>query len=273
MQHTKMSSDRITRLMKLIIVAISLPLHGGGGNPTTGKFHDCPPEGIGGDPDLNALKNRDVAPTAYEDFSLRQFLDNKAPTATAMGKRNRSKWTAEAKQDIADWEAKGARVEGRLIAVRSQGPEACNCKSSTDVDFHIWIATNASADAKPTQSMVVEISPRGLGDHPGWTKSNLVALSKVGARVRINGWITWDDEHGSEVGKSRGTLWEIHPIHKIEAFAHGKWVDIDHAGGILVPPEEAHPLTKHPSHANGLKVATRWRKPGSLVLGFSAKGH
>ena len=91
----------------------------------------------------------------------------------------------------------------------------------------MWLATRASADAKSTQSMVVEISPREIADHPGWAHSKLVELSKHGTKVRISGWIMWDEEHGSEVGKSRGTLWEIHPIHRIEVFEGGEWKDLD----------------------------------------------
>jgi hypothetical protein len=144
-----------------------------------------------------------------------------------MGKRHRSVWTEEAKAEIAEWEGKGARVEGRFIAIRTQGPEACNCGSGKRVDMHLWIATRASASAKPTSSMVVEISPRELGEHAGWDHDTLVALSKQGARVRVSGWITWDGEHGSEVGKSRGTLWEIHPIHRIEVLKKGGFEDLD----------------------------------------------
>ena len=55
----------------------------------------------------------------------------------------------------------------------------------------------------------------------------LVQLAKKGARVRVTGWMLWDEEHGSEVGKSRGTLWEIHPVHKIEVFNDGEWIDIE----------------------------------------------
>src|SRR4051794_33814660 len=33
---------------------------------TTGDFHGCPPEGKGGDPVLNRLKNRDLPPAFYK---------------------------------------------------------------------------------------------------------------------------------------------------------------------------------------------------------------
>jgi hypothetical protein len=194
---------------------------------TTGRFHGCKPEGTGGDGYLNQLKNRDIPPDTYDDMTLANVIAEKPAHAMAMEKRDRDTWEEDARAEIAPWEAKGARVIGRLIALRTQGPEACNCKSTRYADIHLWIATKASASAKPTQSMVIEISPRDADDHPGWNKDDLIALAKKGTRVRISGWLTWDDEHGSEVGKSRGTLWELHPVHLIETYQNGVWKDFD----------------------------------------------
>jgi len=36
-----------------------------------------------------------------------------------------------------------------------------------------------------------------------------------------------DPEHPDQVGKTRGTIWEVHPVMKIEAFADGRWTNID----------------------------------------------
>ena len=45
--------------------------------------------------------------------------------------------------------------------------------------------------------------------------------------VRISGWLFFDSEHGHDLGKRRTTLWEIHPITKIEVFKGGKWISLD----------------------------------------------
>ncbi len=226
-QRPTMSYRRRVVFCLVVAVAVGSGLAASGDQQSTGAFNGCPPTGKGGDPDLNALKNRDVPPATYQDMGLADVLKNTPSAAWAMGTKHRAEWTAEAKASVADWEAKGFRVEGRLIAIRRQGPEACNCGSSTDVDRHLWIALRAASDAKATESMVVEISPRELGGHPGWDMNTLVGLAKQGAQVRISGWVTWDEEHGDEVGKSRGTLWEIHPIHLIEILQNGAWQDID----------------------------------------------
>jgi hypothetical protein len=47
------------------------------------------------------------------------------------------------------------------------------------------------------------------------------------APVRISGWLMFDPEHAAAFGKYRGTLWEIHPITKIEVLRNNNWVDLD----------------------------------------------
>jgi hypothetical protein len=74
---------------------------------------------------------------------------------------------------------------------------------------------------------VVETTPRVREFHPKWTPSALAAWIKSSAPVRISGWTMMDPEHRAHLGKFRSTLWEIHPITKIEVFQDGQWVDLD----------------------------------------------
>ena len=196
---------------------------------TTGNFHGCPPEGKPKsdeglfDPILNALKNRDRAPSQVEDRKLSDVIAHDPQSLEEMGKKLRENWSDKAKEDAKEWEADGVRIEGRLIAIRTSGTEACNCGKDNQRDMHVWIATKAASAAKANRSMVVELSPRTPSLQALHDK--LVELAKKGTRVRVRGWMLWDEEHGSEVGKSRGTLWEIHPVHKIEVLGSGgAWV-------------------------------------------------
>jgi len=34
--------------------------------------------------------------------------------------------------------------------------------------------------------------------------------------VRISGWLMLDPEHPDQLGKTRGTIWEIHPVMKLK---------------------------------------------------------
>jgi hypothetical protein len=36
-----------------------------------------------------------------------------------------------------------------------------------------------------------------------------------------------DPDHPNMVGSARGTIWEIHPITKIEVWKSGAWVDLE----------------------------------------------
>ncbi len=47
---------------------------------------------------------------------------------------------------------------------------------------------------------------------PRWTISALKRLAERHERVRISGWLMFDGEHPDQIGKTRGTLWEIHPV-------------------------------------------------------------
>ena len=58
--------------------------------------------------------------------------------------------------------------------------------------------------------------------NPSWTKANLNKIR--GQKVRITGWLMYDFEHPPQVGKTRGTLWEVHPVMKIEVLQDGQWV-------------------------------------------------
>ena len=192
---------------------------------TSGDFEGCPPEGSGGDAALNRLKNRDLPPPAYEPISVSELLANQPAALMDAGRRERNNWPQIALAQAIQWESRGVSVEGYLLRAKQQGPETCNCKDQTKRDYHIWIGD--SPDADRSQSVVVEVSPRLLPAHPNWRLRILSRLAKDRAKVRISGWLMWDQEHPEEVGKSRGTMWEVHPIHVIEVWSGGEWRNLD----------------------------------------------
>ena len=44
-------------------------------------------------------------------------------------------------------------------------------------------------------------------------------------KVRVSGWLMFDQEHLDKIGTRRLTAWEIHPITKIEIQRLGLWID------------------------------------------------
>lgn len=195
---------------------------------STGKFHGCPPTGKGSDPYLNSLKNRDVPPTKAKRYTVTQFL-KAAPRTLPTRKIHRDRWTPQQQDLAAKWERRAVTVEGYLVfdAVK-QAKEACNCGSATYRDFHLWLgAVPSVTKASRGRALVVEVSPRTWPTHPTWKEAKTYrGPIRAGTKVRVTGWLMWDQEHAPHLTKTRGTLWEVHPIHKIQVRQGNKWVTL-----------------------------------------------
>jgi hypothetical protein len=192
---------------------------------TTGDFEGCPAEGSGGDSRLNRLKNRDLPPPVCQAFTVDQFVAIHPVLAEGAGPLTRARWSSAELEDVAPWENRGITVEGYLVRAKQQEPESCNCKDKRRRDYHLWLVSG-KLDGRE-QSVIAEVSPRLLPRHPNWKLRILSRLAKDRARVRVSGWMMWDQEHPDQIGKTRGTLWEVHPIHKIEVRSGGRWRDLD----------------------------------------------
>ena len=46
-------------------------------------------------------------------------------------------------------------------------------------------------------------------------------------QVRISDWLIYDWEHVGVIGNQRATVWEVHPITRIQIQQNGPWVDLD----------------------------------------------
>ena len=110
--------------------------------------------------------------------------------------------------------------------MKLEGREATNCGSDSpeERDFHVWLAN--SPDDDRLDAVVVEVTPRVRARHPSWSLTNLNRLVRQRSRVRIGGWLMLDPEHPDQVGKTRATLWEIHPILKIDVWSGGGWREL-----------------------------------------------
>jgi hypothetical protein len=188
------------------------------------SFQGCPPEGDGGDPQLNQLKNR-VDEGDYYPVSFDAVIQLTWPKRVE--RKDRDKWTSQETAAIAKYEGIPIAVEGYLAGVKESGPESCNCHGAdpTMHDWHIWLTKTAGEDR--THSIVVETTPRVRANHPAWTIKLAEQIVKEQDRVRISGWLFFDPEHPDQIGNTRGTIWEIHPIMKIEVQRNGKWVNAD----------------------------------------------
>lgn len=151
------------------------------------------------------------------------------PQPQGVGRRERANWPDDSAQVISRYEGAPVRTTGYLIRQKRQGAESTNCGSTTYVDWHWWVT--ARRGQLQAQSVVAEPTPRVMADHPRW-RSIILRTNKryddgEEPRVRITGWLMFDQEHPEQLGEHRGTLWEVHPVTNIEVWNGTRWVDLD----------------------------------------------
>lgn len=205
------------------------PVAGVAVDEDSASFDDCPADGDAAinprsDRQLHLLKNRRSFPrNGFKAMNFGAFLKD---VPTGVSKRHRDKWPKEDLAVVRELEKQGASVEGYLVDIKMEGAETVNCRSEIDRDFHLWLAPDPNSGKK--DAIVVEVTPRVKSRHiDTWTLANFREVISKGPRVRISGWPMLDQEHAALVGKSRATMWEIHPVLKIEIWSGRKWVAMD----------------------------------------------
>lgn len=196
--------------------------------PTTfdGPDGECGPTGDGGDTFTNLRKNRTDVPQSYHEVSWKALQSLPYPVAG----RSLAQWTPQQIAAIQPYEGVPVSVTGYLIKIKVEDTgsgESTNCHfvNSEEVDWHVPLVEHPG-DGEDT-AVVVETTPRIRKSHPKWTPTQLAPWIGAQAPVRISGWTLLDPEHRAHLGKFRSTLWEIHPITKIEVFRNGEWTDLD----------------------------------------------
>jgi hypothetical protein len=186
----------------------------------------CGAQGDGGDAETNLRKNRTDVPPAYHDVAF----DAVATLSYPAGPKHRHDWSPAQLAKIQRYEGTAVRVVGYLVALKPQtggSGESTNCHwtAASEVDWHIALV--GAAGRGEEESVVVETTPRIRRNHAGWKPARLKGWVDADAPVRISGWLMFDPEHRNHLGKYRATLWEIHPITKIEVWRNDRWEDLD----------------------------------------------
>lgn len=111
------------------------------------------------------------------------------------------------------------KITGYLVEVKPGGVESCNCKSKDKDtnDIHIYIGQ--TPNAPKTSCVIVEITPRFK-----WINKGFDVKQFVGKKVNVYGYLFYDEEHfmnavntcGKCTNNWRATVWEVHPVVKIE---------------------------------------------------------
>lgn len=150
---------------------------------------------------LNTMKNRRIEPMVLRSVTVSEML-------------------SYPDHDDANLEASdGVVLRGQLLQAVHEGAESPNC--GIEYDYHIFIGaadpthpngahlTKAQVRSHKRHSIVVELTPNIQDMHPDWA-DKLQQLT--GQNVCVTGWVLYDYEHHPQIGRTRGTLWEIHPI-------------------------------------------------------------
>lgn len=190
--------------------------------PMAQEFNGCPADGDGGDHLLNYLKNR-------TDESTWLMATGAAVRALgspgSAGRSARSTWSGTSSRAVHRFEGLPLALEGYLLDVREEGAESTNCHAddAASRDWHVWLAD--SPGSARSSSIIAELTPRVRTLHPEWLIDDLRQVMRDSVRVRISGWLLFDQEHPEQVGKSRATLWEIHPVMRVEFWRGDQWVE------------------------------------------------
>jgi len=182
-------------------------------------------EGTGGDALLNTEKNRYTRPLDVTELTPSQMIAIPANSLPDAGRKRRANWPGSARDYAESQERRGVRLTGYLVHAKESGPESCNGYSDSLRDYHIWVS-DAPTDEK-SSGVIVEITPRWKAVHPEWRLRLLERLAHDHAKVRVSGWLMWDEEHPDEVGRSRATQWEVHPVTGLEIFSNGTWQGLE----------------------------------------------
>ena len=193
----------------------------------------CPPMGSlskNSDPERNKMKNRvdgtsNYFPLAFDDLKT-------LPSPQGRLKKRRATWTIEQKEIVKRNEGIPvvvhaylllSRANGVVSGAKPEGPESCNCWKTERkfVDFRIWLV-NIVGDPK-SEAIVAQITPRVRQARPQWTLENLTHLAQERFPIRIYGWLIFEEDEKAQIGISRATLWEIHPVIQIQFKENGVW--------------------------------------------------
>lgn len=195
--------------------------------PDAVAFNGCPPQGQGGDPELNLLKNR-VDKGDYVPVSLDSLLALTWPKTVE--RRPMQEWSSSNRAFISQYLGIPIVVEGYIVNLREGGTDPATCDQDVEANpyWRIYLARNARDDR--AQSIVAVSTPQTRFGHT-WTVEVIRSFIMSGRwRVRLSGWLYFDPGHPQDVGRTRATLWEISPVMQIEVFQDGRWNALDKYG-------------------------------------------
>lgn len=196
----------------------------------------CPPLGrVTKTTDVEKIKlmNRIDGTSKYHEIG---FMDLKSLTSPqGLLNKKRPAWTPQQKEVVKKNEGIPVVVYGYFLLTAVNGtvtgampepPELCNClsKDRKQVDFRLWLVNNPN-DPK-SEAIVAQMTPRVRARRKDWNLKNLTYIAQGRFLVRVYGWLLFEDDEQKRLGRTRATLWEIHPVIQIEFREKGEWITL-----------------------------------------------
>jgi hypothetical protein len=209
----------------------------------------CGALGRGGDAETNRRKNRSDTPDTSYLVTLNAIRRLRDSTLWRLG--DRDNWTAADRRVVHPYEGTPVTVVGFIEFVRPQSgnSEATNCGATAERDTDWHVALVADRDELEEEGVVVEPTPRTKRRNSGWTpaRARSIAIRRSATaprndtvpQVRVTGFLLLDPSHPNHIRRActgscvpptccyRSTLWEIHPVTKIEVRRNGAWVNLN----------------------------------------------
>ncbi len=191
--------------------------------PDSITFNGCPPDGQGGDVELNLLENR-TDEGKYVNLSFDTLLALRWPKN--IERQAMSAWSPQSDAYIKQFQGMPVSLTGYILFTKEAPPSPANCSRNNpeNADWNLTL-TNNLKDV-PAQGVLAAITPRVRSSHK-WTLDALRTVSYQKLQVRVGGWLLFDPSRPGDVGINRATLWEIHPVMQIEVFQDGHWIPLD----------------------------------------------
>lgn len=188
--------------------------------PRSTAFRGCPAAGDGGDRNLNLRENR-IDSGRWQAVALARLLGLTWPRG--IERKPRSLWSAPDAARVAREEGRPISTEGYLLAVLRVPATAANCHDPAQAGYQAWLTV--SSRVGKAHALVVVFTARVMARNPNLNAEQAIP-ALAGRRVRVAGWLLLDQEHPDQLGKTRATLWEVHPAMQIQVRLGGAWIEL-----------------------------------------------
>ncbi|HZU11508.1 MAG TPA: hypothetical protein VFB58_01600 [Chloroflexota bacterium] len=187
--------------------------------PREETYKRCGPWGNGGDSVSNYLRNRIDPATRPHHLTFRQFIALDVPKGVATTPMKH--WPAAGRRRVYRHEGMAASLEGYITTLAVGPKEPANCMGKAGYDWHIRLGRSPGAPERST--IITEATPRVRARERGFSLRVLDRYRRKHVRVRITGWLFLDNDHSTDLDRQRATLWEIHPVTRIQVWDRGHW--------------------------------------------------